>query len=665
MERVQYGPLLSDEEFFHNCLNLNYEGMEEVKRAVETGDYEMAKKAMAEYIRKTLEPERLLSIAYEEPENVYKYPGESDEDACKRLMDHVMISVGVPCDYGKDQEIDWYANPTYNKYKEWTWQLNRHHELKMLAHEYNRTKEIKWAQLAAELFESWVKQAVCPKNTPGYESECWRTIECGIRMGSNWPYVLFTFFNTEPFTDEVLIHWYKSVWEHGNRLYNNSNHGNWLIMEMNGLAQIGIIYPQFQQSAMWLKTAMTTLGHELDRQIYPDGFQYELSTAYHDVVINNYQRLLEVAKAFDVFIPSEFTEKLELACEIDIKLMMPDGRLPDINDGQMMTSKELLLPKARIFPENQKIRYIITDGEEGEAPNYDSTVLPYSGFAVMRSDWGKDAVWALFDGAPFGRGHQHEDKLSLLVYAGGKYLITEGGNYAYDDSEMRQYVLSSRSHNTVRIDHMDQNRRKSYHWEDENINKKADLIWNTGEKLDYAESTYSEGYGENEDRSVSHNRSVYFVKKPEHGLQPFFLIVDRLYAEQRHEYEFMWHVDSAEPKISEFGVDMKDINICISVQEHSLSVINGQETPEWQGFVSTGLQQGMFRPVNCVSAVTKGKNLRVVTVLYPHLGEQKRIICVKAEENLDSQWISVGLNDGSWITYNEKDMRNGILTEIL
>ena len=45
-----------------------------------------------------------------------------------------------------------------------------------------------------------------------------------------------------------------------------------------------------------------------------------------------------------------------------MKLMMPDGRLPDINDGKMEKSRDLLLPKSRILPENQKIRYIVTDG---------------------------------------------------------------------------------------------------------------------------------------------------------------------------------------------------------------------------------------------------------------------------------------------------------------
>ncbi len=76
-------------------------------------------------------------------------------------------------------------------------------------------------------------------------------------------------------------------------------------MEMNGLAQIGILYPQLKQAGAWLEQALDFLGKELDRQIYPDGFQYELTTNYHVVVILNYQRLAEVAGAFGQKLPGK------------------------------------------------------------------------------------------------------------------------------------------------------------------------------------------------------------------------------------------------------------------------------------------------------------------------------------------------------------------------
>ena len=113
---------------------------------------------------------------------------------------------------------------------------------------------------------------------------------------------------------------------------------------------------------------------------------------------------------------------------------------------------------------------------------------PWSGFLVMRTGWTTEDSWALFDAAPFGKAHQHEDKLSLLFYANGKLLLTEGGNYAYDTSEMRRYVLSTRAHNTVRVDAKDQNRLKHYAWKEEDIREKADLKWQLGPVWDYGES---------------------------------------------------------------------------------------------------------------------------------------------------------------------------------
>lgn len=722
MPETEKGPLLTDEEFFHGCLDLDRPGMEQVQKLVAEGDYERGRRALAALLRSELSErkERFLSIPYEEPENVYKYPNETDGEACERLKKHILISVGVPCDFGTEGEIDWKANPTYNQYREWTWQLNRHHEWKMLAHEYNRTKcglhaNETYASQAAGFFRSWVRQAVRPgEEVCGYDTECWRTIECGIRMGANWPYVLFTFFDTEAFTDDILIDWYKSVWEHGRRLDRNRTHGNWLIMEMNGLAQIGILYPQFKQSKEWVESAFAALTEELERQIYPDGFQYELSTGYHDVVINNYERLILVARTFGVPVPKMMTERLTTACEIDVKLMMPDGRLPDINDGKREESRKLLEPKLSLVTEKGKetILWAASGGERGTCPDYQSVALPYSGFFIMRNSWEKDGVWALFDAAPFGRGHQHEDKLNLLIYAQGKYLLTEGGNYAYDESEMRRYVLSSRAHNTVMVDGKGQNRRASYSWADDDILKISGIRWGIGDNCDWAEGCYEEMYGGDEcwrwgksgneagraeeittpENGVRHTRTIYFIKKAPRGLKPFFIVSDRLESEKMHTYEFLWHVDSENPVITENCVDTDEMTVCVSkavtaemaagyrleqmaekttgrMQDQTagqracgnlIEVICGRETPQWQGFIATGTEQGLYREVNCISVRKQGDNMRVVTVLYPHGAGETTVCRVAAGENIEDGNVEIAFTDGSTYSCQETELKGEI-----
>ena len=613
-------------------------------------------------MRQTLNPERFFTIPYETPENVFKYPGESDAEACQRIVQkNVFLSVGVPCDFGVEQPVDWLANPTENQYKEWTWQFSRHNEWKMLAHEYRLTENDAYAKKVASLFQSWIAQAPCPESAPGYDTKCWRTIECGIRMGANWPYVLFTFFRTKYFTDELLFQWYASVWEHGNRLFHFCTKNNWLLMEMNGLAHIGILYPQFRQANLWLQTALKKMQAEAKRQFYPDGFHYELTTCYHEVAINNYQRLFETAKAFDCPLPSELFTTLKKACQLNIQLMMPNGQLPDINDGKKWNVAEILQPKQRMIPNDSLIDWGASRGIEGKIPEYTSVALPFSGFFVMRTGWTNGDTWALFDAAPFGKGHQHEDKLSFLIFNNNRLLLTEGGNYAYDDSDMRRYVLSSRAHNVILVDGQGQNRRQSYIWKEDDIARKAlDFSWHIHPNCDYAIGCYREPFGNLPAGSVIHERAIYFIKKS--PLSPFFLVVDRLTAESAHEYELLWHIDDESLRLMPNGAFANDITVLFSLPDLSLSILRAQTQPEWQGYLATSAEQGMYRPVNCLTAKIREKNLRVVSAFFPQSASIP-ISALRAEKMPTNQTIDLIQKNGAIWHFKENELQQGYLPD--
>lgn len=659
MSEQAIGPLLSDEEFFQSCLKLDMPGMEAVKKAVLEKDFPAARKEIAAHIRKSLRPDLFFQIPYEVPENIYMLPGESDAEAAERIINHTLVSVGVPCEYGKGQPVDWEANPTYNGYKEWTWQLSRHNDVKHLAHEYHKTKDPRLAEAAAELMHSWMKQAVRPEaDCIGYLTKCWRTIECGIRMGSTWPYILFTFYQTPAFTDDLLVDWYKSVWEHAERLSRNHMTGNWLIMEMNGLGQIAILYPELVKAEEWLAQAEQSLEEELDRQIYPDGFQYELTTNYHNVVIMNYQRFTELAKTFGTEVSSTLLEKLARACALDIRLMMPDKTLPDLNDGCRLKVPEVSETRRRILPEDPLLKWAA--GEGGEEPAETSLALEWSGFAVLRTGWTEKDAWALMDAAPFGRAHQHEDKLSVLFYANGKLLLSEGGNYAYDTSKMREYVLSTRAHNTVRVDGQDQNRRKDYTWEEADIRRKAKLEYHFGDAWDYAKSSYGElekeGYGPENERGCIHSRSLYFLRDKE---QPLLIIADRLHAETAHTWEAFWHIDSEEQKAPDGRLAaFTDTDVAWSAGDGT--VLSGQEESEWQGFLATGTGQGMYRAAPCISVKLTGEDVRLVTVIAPYKAGEDRLLAVQADTAPENEEILLTYESGRTVKLSEERLRKGL-----
>ena len=155
---------------------------------------------------------------------------------------------------------------------------------------------------------------------------------------------------------------------------------------------------------------------------------------------------------------------IEKAYDMYPHLSRPDRYLPAVNDSGLVSLVGQMKSAIRLYPNRADFRWFATEGSEGHAPDYLSYVFPYAGAVVFRSSWAKDAVWCYMDCSPFGRGHQHEDKLNVLISAYGKNMVVEPGNYAYDGSEMRKYVLSTRAHNTILVDGLEQRTRRGWKW---------------------------------------------------------------------------------------------------------------------------------------------------------------------------------------------------------
>jgi hypothetical protein len=671
-DQLTTGPRVADADFFGTLLDTNRPGLQGIPAAVAGGDFAAARRMFAAEVRRTLQPERFLSIERSFRGSFFMRSGETAAEAAERILRLELISCGTPHQFAG--QVDWFANPTFNQYREWTWQLSRHPEWAVLAEQYRATGDERYAAAFVSLFQSWVRQAVVPRDdVPGNHTLCWRTIEAGIRMGGPWQWALHSFYRSPHFTDDVLVDWYKSIYEHGRRLRLNHRTHNWLIMEMNGLAQIGILYPQLHDAPAWRAYAFERLVQELDRQLYPDGLQYELSTNYHQVNINNYQALLDVCRAYDVPVPAAFHDGLERMHTANLLLMMPDGRLPDLNDGRWYPVAPIARGAATLFPERDDFHWAATEGRAGRPPAATSHAFGYGGYIVLRSGWEPDAIWALLDGGPFGYAHQHEDKLNLLLHAYGRLLLTEGGNYAYDSSEMRRYVLSTRAHNTIRVDGQDQNRRLSFYGVTPDLTEPCGARWRFTAAFDSAEATYDEGYGLTAARTVTHERRV-IVLKQEAGAAtgPLLLVADRLLPLDgaEHGYQALWHL--AGERASTVGLaaasqDQEAANLTIlaaAIPGLELSLVAGQETPEWQGWKSIkDHQQGEYTPApTAVYAWHAAGPSRLVTLLYPtRPGERCPVVALEADPDPRATGVRLRLDNGRAINLDERDFIPGAI----
>jgi hypothetical protein len=535
---------LSVSEYLLNKIDLTIDELKTIPSLIKAGDISGAESCFAGYVRSVLRPEKYFRLPYYAMGGTWKSENETEEDIYKRLLHNEVMSCSYRHDFG-EAGIRWEDNPTPNHYYEWTWQLNRHHEFRMLGHLYRETGNEEIARLFVRMFTSWRESTVCPDDAPGYDTLAWRTIEIGIRETKNWNYAIHAFLMSPELSDHFICEFFASMWENGWRLRCHPTSNNWLIMEMTGLFHIGLLYPWVKDAEEWKNFAISTLVSEMDRQIYPDCFQIELSTGYHMIVSENCQTITEICHVMDEPVPEPILRGIARIYDLCLKLADPSMHTPSLNDGGRVDVSAACKKALKLFPERQDYLYFASLRKEGTPPEFTDIVLPYSGMVVFRDSWEEDSQWAFFESAPFGAGHQHEDKLNFLLYAYGRDMLKDTGNFAYDSSKMRQYVLSSESHNTVLVDGMAQNRRKKYKWNDGDINKLSDLRVKTGKEIDCAVGIYNEGYGPDL-LDVVHKRSVYKSKSHPLGLGIFYILIDSLTSPdgQDHRYDAHWQLEA-------------------------------------------------------------------------------------------------------------------------
>jgi hypothetical protein len=575
------GPRITDAEFF-DAMNLDSAGLEKVKAAISASDIEGAKHEFAEYLRGRKKPVWKPDWLAGLPRG--KRTDKTDTRQADRILQRDLPSVGVYHKY--DGRIDWSLDPI--NYREWPFQLNRHPFWTTLGLAYLATGEEKYAEEFVYQMTDWVKQCPIPENESGNRGVLWRTIEQGIRMGQTWPAAFYLFVHSPSFTDEAMVTMVKSMVEHARQLVKYPTTANWLTMECNGLMHVGVLFPEFKEAEQWREVATDRLLVELDKQVYPDGAQIELSTMYHQVSLDNFSMAWEVANVNGIAMPESYVAKMERMFDYNLYASMPNGYLPGLNDAGLTNVKGQARKGLTYFPDRKDYLWLATLGKEGTKPAVDSIALPFSGHIIMRSGWDADARYMLFDAGPFGYGHQHEDALSFVIYAYGKYMLIDPGNYPYDSSQWRKYVLSTRAHNTIMVDGCEQH-RKGRPRQEYVLSKPMPIKWATGDKYDYASSVYADGYAGDSLIKVEHERSVFFVKPD------YWIVVDKLTPgdDKPHRYESMFHLD-----VSEVEVDKKtnavrstddqgaNLTICPAKDDSlSVDVIAGQEDPVVQGWI--------------------------------------------------------------------------------
>ena len=578
-------------------LDLTRPGLEKVKSA---NSEEEALSALLAYYRARTDVKHELE-RFSKTEKLGNFASEKDIKIADDALEHIFVGQPAYPSYFCGNDIDWSLRPVPDN--EWVWQLNRMSFWQAMGKAYWHTGDSKYAEEWCNQIVDWVKKN--PRDEA--HAYAWRSIEAGIR-GNGWTRLFQYFIDDPSFTPEVLTYFLNSLFDHASYLMTQYRSGsNWALMEAEGMAFIGITFPEFQDAEAWRKEAFRRLNEQIHTQVYSDGHQRELAMGYHVGSIRWFMRTYELASmnGLQNKFPKAYLSAIEKMCEVPMKLGFPDGTTTQFGDswsGKPGQYDDHFADWATLF-DRDDFEYLATKGGSGTPPAETAFAYPESGLYSMRSGWGKQDICLVLKCGPDGGGHCQPDNGTFELYAGGRHLMPDAGSYIYSgDPVNRAWFRQTKVHQTLTLNG------------ENSVYAPRLLKWQTGNDLDIL-VVENESYPE-----LTHRRAVLFVDKE------YFVIIDDAFGAGTGavDIHFQLAPGSAVFDQKQFAVNSdfeEGWNVLVKTQKQKNLVLEEEE-----GQVSFEYTKKEPRPaLRYGLAKDDESGVRFISVVYPYNGGRPKV----------------------------------------
>lgn len=360
------------------------------------------------------------------------------------------------------------------------WELSRCQHLPALGQAAWLTGDPRYYDEFRAQVTDWIRA-----NRPPFGVNWACTMDVAIRaVNWIWAYALFRDEVLQDLPFASLL--FRSLFAHGRYVAANLENGtgvtsNHYLADLAGLLFLGVLFRGSPEADAWKGTAIAEIAREIEIQTWPDGADWEASTAYHRLVTEIALTALLLMERSGFRLPA-LRERVAGMLEYLAHYSKPDGLAPQIgdnDDGRLQILGEYDADRrdhrhllavagaawgdARLFglagPRwEEAVWFCGPDAVarllEREAPAPPgSRLFPHAGVAVLRHG----DVYALIDAGPVGLGgrgaHAHNDTLAVEIQAAGRDLIVDPGTGGYTrDLEQRRRFRATAAHNTVRVD---------------------------------------------------------------------------------------------------------------------------------------------------------------------------------------------------------------------
>jgi len=452
------------------------------------------------------------------------------------------------------------------------WELSRCQHFVWLGQAYWFTEDEKYAREFVAQVEDWIASNPWPR---GVNWTC--AMDVAIRA-VNWLWGYHFFRKSSSLSDHFKLTLFKSLLIHGRHVWQNLENwgeftGNHYLSDLVGLVYLGILCPEFKESRRWREFGLRELEREMFKQVYPDGVNFEASTAYHRLTTELFLSATLLAWRNGHNFSSEYLARLEKMVEFVMYLTKPDGTVPLIGDNdngrlhrlkvwnppgrEWVDHRYLLAIGATLFhredfaqaAENQWEEAAWLLGGDALAFKKDLTgknlpALQLKSQSFLDAGWyfmRQDAQYMIVAAGPNGQngvgGHAHNDKLGFELFANGQTWFVDPGTHVYTaDYESRNLFRSTAFHNTVRLDGQEQNGIIATDLFKIQLDSKVRLYrWATTASYDVLEVGHT-GYLRLAG-GVEHRRQFFFNKRD----LPYWGVRDVLTGSGDHDFELFLH----------------------------------------------------------------------------------------------------------------------------
>ncbi|WP_175635796.1 heparin-sulfate lyase HepC [Pedobacter ghigonis] len=490
-------------------INLDYQGLEQVKAAVNASNYNTAAAALLTYFRR-LEKFKTPDLGSDAQTINLGKPDSITISVADNALQHRFKpqEANGYFDFGKD--INWQLWPV--KDHEFRFQLHRLNWWLAMGLAYRGSGNEAYTKEWMLQFLDWGK-----KNPVGLSAETdsyvWRPLEVSARIQSMAN--AFSLFLYSPnFTPEFLMQFLNGYYQQADYLVKHyAAEGNHRLFEAQRSLLAGGFFPEYKDAPIWRKRGIDVLVEEIKKQVYPDGVQWELSPVYHAATIDIFVNALRDAKkaGIDKEFPASYQQTIEKMAMAFINITFPNYNQPMYGDS-WLREKEFRLKQynswSAAFPQNPFIKYFASDRREGKKPDWLSNALTTAGFYTFRNGWDSTATILMLKASPPGEFHAQPDNGTFELWANGRNFTPDAGSFVYNGEgilkEKRAWYRQTRVHSTLTLNN-----------ENMVITKAQQQKWQTGKNLDiltYTNPSY---------KNLSHQRSVLFID------QKYFSIIDK------------------------------------------------------------------------------------------------------------------------------------------